>query len=160
MLREASPFRQLQFDFNGRQKPTNRYPGVCLLDGTRIWSAGYRTINRAIATRPFSGSFSKLIITNRCFAGVCCCIVLLTGSGLDLLRERLMKYRVVVVTTKTQSGACQKTPPSLSAEVENACNDMAAKGWVLASAYPENVAVTVCCNNQMQRASFLIFSKD
>jgi len=70
-----------------------------------------------------------------------------------------MKYKVIVVTTKAQTGCCQ-TAPSLNQEVENVCNDMGAKGWLLASAYPENISVNVCCNNQIQRASFLIFSKE
>jgi hypothetical protein len=68
-----------------------------------------------------------------------------------------MNYRVVVVTTGN-AGCCSQPPP-LNAEVEKACNHMATQGYVLVSAYPENVNVCAGCSNQTKRASFLIFAR-
>jgi len=63
-----------------------------------------------------------------------------------------MRYKVVLVTTRTD---CCSTSPSLNQEVENACNQLAAQGYVLVSAYPENIRE---CNN-VKRAVFLIFAR-
>ena len=61
-----------------------------------------------------------------------------------------MRYKVVVVTTQTD---CCSNAKSLDSEVENACNRLASQGYVLITAYPENVKE---CNN-IKRAVFLIF---
>jgi len=68
-----------------------------------------------------------------------------------------MRYSVLVVTTG-ESGCCQPAP-SLNIEVEKACNKMAAQGWVLVAAYPEDVSVCEGCGTSTRRASFLIFGR-
>jgi hypothetical protein len=64
-----------------------------------------------------------------------------------------MSYKVCVVTTK--SGSCCTPAPELDEEVERTCNHLGERGWVLVSAYPENVRE---CNN-VKRAAFLIFAR-
>ena len=63
-----------------------------------------------------------------------------------------MKYKVVVVSTRND---CCNSSPGLDHEVQDACNHMASRGYVLVTAYPENVKD--CCN-QVKRAVFLIFA--
>jgi len=67
-----------------------------------------------------------------------------------------MTYKVLVITAG--KGGCCSAPPPLNAEVEKACNLMASQGYELVTAYPETVNVCQGCNNQNQRASFLIFA--
>jgi predicted Zn finger-like uncharacterized protein len=66
-------------------------------------------------------------------------------------------YKVVVVTTG-QAGCCRSVQ-SLDVEVEKACNFMAAQGYVLVTAYPENITVCAGCSNDTKRASFLVFAR-
>lgn len=63
-----------------------------------------------------------------------------------------MNYKVIVVTTRS---TCCSAAPSLKAEVETACNKLAAEGYVLVTAHPENVRE---CNN-VKRAVFMIFAR-
>ena len=58
-----------------------------------------------------------------------------------------MTYKVVVV-----SGEC--CSPLSDAKIQKVCNDMAAGGYVLVAAFPENVQ---SCGRG-QRATFLIFA--
>ena len=69
-----------------------------------------------------------------------------------------MQYKVIVVTAGQAS--CCGTPPTLDQEVEDACNQMAADGWILVAAYPEAVNVCEGCVSQTKRASFLIFGHE
>lgn len=58
-----------------------------------------------------------------------------------------MSYRVVVVTSECCS-------PLSNVKIQNACNEMAAGGFVLVAAFPDNVQ---SCGGG-QRATFLIFA--
>ena len=60
-----------------------------------------------------------------------------------------MKYSVVVA----KSGCCS---PLSNRTIEEVCNDMAASGYVLIAAFPENI--NTCCCGQTERAVFLIFA--
>jgi hypothetical protein len=70
-----------------------------------------------------------------------------------------MSYKVYVVTTRT---TCCSSPPNLQAEVEDVCNKMADRGYVLVSAYPE---VVRDCNTSApgcegaKRGVFMIFAR-
>jgi hypothetical protein len=66
-----------------------------------------------------------------------------------------MQYKVIVVSARAE---CCKTP-SLDREVEEACNHMAAKGWVLITAYPDVVQDCVCNQNSLRRAVLMIFAR-
>ena len=76
-----------------------------------------------------------------------------------------MRYKVVTVAKPTS--CCTDRVASLDSDIEEVCNDMASRGFVLVSAFDtQQPSCTTCCQNSMfapqtacwKKATCLVFA--
>ena len=66
-----------------------------------------------------------------------------------------MHYKVILVHQKTS--CCSTTP--IAGEIETSCNQMAARGYVLVTAYQQVATTKACCGTQPEIGAVLVFAR-